>query len=230
MTSLDNIRYIEIDESPTTPFGFGFKLTTLIAHVTDERLIDRLAETILAKEEEIISKYPVNSDGGSGLGINSLTSRFYHYNIFTWEEDCIQDLKNVIVDAYNVLIHNARYPSEEIVWINGWANVLRETQKFNSHQHNHSLKDSFLSGNLCIQADNTITYYENPHSQEQPLAIENKKGDLTLFQSYIPHGTSSHSGNTARITLAFDLYTDRYKKSIEATSKWPPIVRSVRLI
>ena len=50
-----------------------------------------LSKLILKKEPEIIKKYPPTgfdgtvTDGNTGLGTNSTTSRFYHYNVLNWE-------------------------------------------------------------------------------------------------------------------------------------------------
>ena len=52
--------------------------------------VNKLSKQILRNETKIIKKYPptvgggVYSDGNTGLGSNSLTSRFYHFNVLKW--------------------------------------------------------------------------------------------------------------------------------------------------
>ena len=52
---------------------------------------DALSNLILKKEPEIIQKYPPTgfngeyTDGNTQLGFNSLTSRFYHFNVLSWD-------------------------------------------------------------------------------------------------------------------------------------------------
>ena len=60
----------------------------------------KLSKSILKKEPEILKKYPPTgfdgnfNDGNTGLGMNSTTSRFYHYNVLDWEGTDI--LKNIL--------------------------------------------------------------------------------------------------------------------------------------
>ena len=46
----------------------------------------KLKQDILNLEKEIIEKYPPYSDGKTGLGNNSLTSRFKYYNLLQMDE------------------------------------------------------------------------------------------------------------------------------------------------
>ena len=50
----------------------------------------RLTKQILKNETKIIKKYPptnrigTKTDGNTGLGYDSLTSRFFHFNVLSW--------------------------------------------------------------------------------------------------------------------------------------------------
>jgi len=53
-----------------------------------------LKNKILHNEKKIIKKYPPTdysgnvTDGQTGLGLDSLTSRFFHFNVLKWWGNC----------------------------------------------------------------------------------------------------------------------------------------------
>ena len=52
--------------------------------------LSSLSSRVLRNEKKIVKNYPPTdyfkriTDGGTGLGTNSLTSRFYHFNVLSW--------------------------------------------------------------------------------------------------------------------------------------------------
>ena len=60
---------------------------------------DLLKEEILSKEKEIIEKYAFESDWGTQLGKNSLTSRSNNYNLLNF--DNTKNLKEAIKNTHD---------------------------------------------------------------------------------------------------------------------------------
>jgi hypothetical protein len=168
----------------------------------------KIASIILSKEKEIIKSFPGNNDGYTGLGKNSLTARFEHFNVFSWEDPEILKLKEKTKEKYKLFLQELKVnPSK--VWIQCWANVLRTGEEIKPHVHSTSSL-SYLGGHISIQCDNTSTVYINPVDINNPeiFSSTNVVGKLTIFQNCIPHYTTIHQGSHERITIAFDLYTD----------------------
>ena len=163
-----------------------------------------LKNTIIAKEQEIISNNEYHHDWGTGLGQNSLTSRSDSYNIMTWDQS--KQLLKSIRSSHDTFIQHLEQPNNENLYIQGWANVLRAGEQIQPHQHWYTAF-SYLGGHVCIQADNTNTYYINPLSKES-WPNTNEPGKLTLFPNYIEHYTDRHQGTELRITVAFDIITE----------------------
>jgi len=175
---------------------------------------------ILTNEYKIIKKYPPTdyggglSDGNTGLGYNSLTSRFYHFNVLNWWRT--QDLKKIIKKYYQIYFDSKISP----IYVQCWANVLRKGEKINPHSHRDvedTNKYSALSGNLIVNIDEeSYTFYEGNQ-------ILNKNGRMVLFPSSVTHWTSRYNGTSERISIAFDIinYKD-WKENIfdDAKSHW----------
>lgn len=170
---------------------------------------EKIALIILSKEQEIINSYPGNNDGHTGLGENSLTSRFQHFNVFRWQEPEILKLKEKIKEKYKLFLRKLEVNPCK-VWIQCWANVLRTDEEIKPHIHTTS-PFSYLGGHISIQCEDTSTVYINPVDQINDPEIfvsPNAVGKLTIFQNCIPHYTTMHKGLRERITVAFDLYPD----------------------
>ena len=161
--------------------------------------IRRLSRQILKNEPKIIEKYPSTSDGGTNLGINSLTSRFCHFNILDWWGT--KSLKKCIREGYEEYTKIIDTP----LYVQCWANVMRKNEKIDCHSHSiskHIGEHHHLCGNLCVKVDGSIsTYYDgNP--------ILNKEGQMSFFAAYVDHWTDAYRGNEERITVAFDILSE----------------------
>ena len=196
---------------PLTPFAPQWDYS--VGHENISNFIDcpKLANIILSKEKNIIGKFPpVKSssiDGYTDLGPNSLTSRYGYYNLINWSEIEIKTLRDRIVEFHQKFLKKLNIKIFNTVLIKGWANVMRKGEKINPHLHNIK-PDSYLSGHVIIQCENTSTYYINPVNQlnePEVKQIKNVPGEITLFPTCIPHYTDTHSASTERITIAFDL-------------------------
>ena len=98
-----------------------------------------------------------------------------------------------------------------------WCNILRKNQSIDIHQHDAS-EHSYLSGNLCLQSNNTKTHYINPQNYFKKFnpeySSENKKGTLTIFPSTIPHYTDGVKDDDIRVSIAFDVMIENDIKKI----------------
>jgi len=182
----------------------------------------KVAKLILEKEKEIINNFPIsnknNSDGYTGLGSDSLTARYQHFNVLSWNDIEINKIKENILKKYILFLEKFNAPRRK-VWIQCWANVLRNGQEIKPHLHSVT-PYSYLGGHICVQCSDTSTVYINPINQINDPEIFNSKnevGKITIFQNSIPHYTSKHVHDTERITIAFDIVVDDLLNSNVAT-------------
>ena len=87
--------------------------------------LSSLSSRVLRNEQNILKNYPPTdyfkriTDGETGLGTNSLTSRYYHFNVLSWFGT--RKLKKYIrrgYDQYNDVKNAPAYAQ-------CWANVMR---------------------------------------------------------------------------------------------------------
>ena len=201
-----------ISQPPISPYAptWDFRVGT---SKCDDIDVTSFSQFLLSKENEI-KKLPSSvggngkmTDGNTGVGSNSTTSKFQHYNLLTWSHPEIKKLKSNIVKnlfKYNDECGNNN-PRE--VYVQCWYNILRFGQKINPHSHSATGK-CYLSGHFNVQVNDTSTCYMSPINQlnyPDVYDVKNKDGDMTLFPSYIFHYTTPHYSFKPRITIAFDL-------------------------
>ena len=200
-------------EVPRTKFAPHWDIPFYIDNIFDEKDLSEIKRVVLAKEKPIIDSYKgITNDGGTGLGPNSLTSKFSKFNIFTWEFDWVDKLKESVVRGIKTL----EKPDEinQKVYAQCWANVMRFGEKIQPHWHGSS-KDCYLGAHLTICSENTSTYYENPYNRFDIKKFENTAGSLTIFPGYLTHWTDYYMGESQRISLAMDLFMEEYVSSID---------------
>jgi hypothetical protein len=193
--------------------------------VNKAELFKKLADIILSKENSIKNTYTeqyqeynkeINEvfDGGTGLGDKSLTSRSPFYNLLTWEENEVAILKMLVYNEY-IKFLSILNVDRRTVWIQCWANVLRDSEEIKEHIHaSHPL--TWLGGHVTVACTDTSTFYVNPMTLANGRQVHESKnvvGKLTLFQNNLPHYTNLHSGSTERISIAFDIIPqERYEE------------------
>lgn len=213
-------------EQPQTPFAPTWN------HCIGEKLIskikvntDILRDFILEKEKEVLHEFPGSSDGNTGLGLRSMTSRFKDYNAMEWDHPEIKNLKKQISKFHRQFIKEAvgiafKAPR---VRIRCWCNVMRKGERIKKHSHAIH-PHTYLGGHFTVACSETATIYVNPwdHTNENMLIqrveqgenenngisvypAKNVVGKLTLFPNFIPHFTTKHPTDEERITMAFDL-------------------------
>jgi hypothetical protein len=158
---------------------------------------------ILKKEKEIVNTYPAYSDGDTGLGCDSLTSRFKYFNLFDWPE--MINLKMAVKSCHSEFLFKLGI-DDKPVYAQCWANVLRKGQHIKKHRHGTN-SFGYLGGHVCVSANNTSTHYENPFTEEIYSSV-NQPGKITFFPSFLAHYTDTVTCDQERITIAFDLYTE----------------------
>jgi len=172
----------------------------------------KLTKYLLDKEKQLLKlsntiKGNNITDGYTGLGKNSVSARYDKYNVFSWKNKEIINLKNKIIELHNEFLKKLNIELPKELYIQSWINVMRKGEKILPHIHDTG-PDTYLGGNICIQCENTSTIYINPVNQLNDPEIyssENKKGKITLFQNNLPHYTTINNSNNERITIAFDL-------------------------
>ena len=175
---------------------------------------EALSNLILKKEPEIIKKYPPTgfngeyTDGQTQLGSNSLTSRFYHFNVLSWDgTDLVKKTIRSGYEAYTGLIDTP-------IYVKCWANVMRKGDQIKPHLHDIG-PTCYLGGHICVQCDDTSTHYINPINQiNDPMTYESKNdvGKVSIFPNNIPHYTDIQKSDKERITIAFDLMIENPNK------------------
>jgi len=208
------MKLIEFKSNQKTPFALKYNLYVFENRITDVNFGD-LSKLILKKEKQILSNTNNAGDGNTGLGENSLTSRYKHFNVLKWEDENISKIKKNIVNTYGLLMNTLGYEKINDLYIQCWANVMRKGEQIKIHQHGVD-ENSFLGGHICVQSENTSTHYLNPityHAKKDSskYSSEDEVGKLSLFSNILPHYTDTYDGESERITIAFDLFT--YKKS-----------------
>ena len=182
-----------------------------------------LSKLLLKKEPEIIKKYPptgvngIPTDGNTGLGENSTTSRFYHYNVLNWEgTDLLKKYIKLGYEEYTGLKDTA-------IYVKCWVNVMRKGDQIKPHQHAHIdyKENNYLCGHFNAQVDGTTsTFYQlNDHVEK----MKNISGNIIFFPSYVFHWTNLYNGNSQRITCAFDIKSKEFFEfsvDLDARSKW----------
>ena len=183
---------------------------------------DEVATIILEKEKEIIEKFPPvsreSADGYTGLGNDSLTSRYTSFNVLKFDYAEIRKIYRGIQETHLKFLDAFGIKNRKI-WVQCWANVLRDDQEIKPHLHSvHPY--TYLGGHIAVQCNEienkTSTVYINPINQinnPEIYSSENVPGKITLFQNNIPHYTTIHKGSRERISIAFDLILDEFDVS-----------------
>lgn len=185
------------------------KVPFYTAKFSDQVALRQLAGSVLTREAEIKARHPSAMVGGAESIENSLTSRYYAYNVLTWPEDGAQALMAFFKSAYLAMLADMPLIQRRRTYIQCWANTVRKGERV--HIHNHGDKASFFSGNLAVQVEDyrrSRTHYTvNPKSEDPAdrFSVLNEPGLLTIFPSWVLHYTDPWPNEEVRISIAFDL-------------------------
>ena len=197
---------IEFKSKWKTPLGLNKATWIWKNKIKDLDLIN--TKNFLLKKEKEILKLPSEHDGLTHLP-DGTTARSNQFNLFNFNHDYTNKIKKFIQDNVKQLCQRTGIETKDF-YIMCWFNVLREGEIIHKHRHYNVLngEESFISGHLCISANNTNTYY-NSICDQPLLIIKNEPGLLNFFPGYLPHFTDPHIGPDVRITIAMDIYYDK---------------------
>ena len=190
---------------PQSPFAPNWEY--YIINTKCDLDVQELSKLILDNEKIIIDKYPpANDDGYTGLGMDSLTSRYPYFNLLTWDHSICKQLHKKISEFHDEYVKLVGASFLSNLRVRCLANIMRKGQKIKTHYHStHPL--TYLSGHFCVQCYNSSTIYNNPYRSisDDGFYIKNNENQMTLFPSWLPHSTTKHMENVERITIAFDI-------------------------
>ena len=197
-----------------TPFAIDYTFY-VFENIINDVDFSAVSKIIKSKEKKIIRSSPKSSgDSNTGLGDNSLTSRFGYFNVLKWQEPDIQKIKDHIIDNVSKFYNRILQEKPTDLKIQCWANVMRKGQQIKPHVHDTS-NNCLLGGHICVDVDNTSTHYINPFKyfsgdNQETYSSKNEVGKITLFSDNIPHYTDEVISKD-RVTIAFDIINGNQK-------------------
>ena len=197
-----------------TPFAIDYTFY-VFENIINDVDFSAVSKIIKSKEKKIIRSSPKSSgDGNTGLGNDSLTSRFGYFNVLKWKEPDIQKIKDHIIDNVSKFYNRILQEKPTDLKIQCWANVMRKGQQIKPHVHDTS-NNCLLGGHICVDVDNTSTHYINPFKyfsgdNQETYSSKNEVGKITLFSDNIPHYTDEVISKD-RVTIAFDIINGNQK-------------------
>ena len=210
--------FFEVDSEMIPPFELPLDTSNIGETLTKqlEHILDTEEKTIMEMYPAFTNKYTnENPESDSGLE-DWVTNRAFEYNLLNMSGKYpeLNLLKQKILESYRTYASEMHLTPTK-VYIQVWFNVLRKNGRFfTKHHHAHPSrlgdpKQAYVSGHICIRADNTHTYYYSPYLQEQRNGLKNIPGTLTLFPSWVLHSTDQNISDQTRLTIAFDIITEK---------------------
>jgi hypothetical protein len=205
---------------PETEFGPSWDIPIYHSTWNDEK-VGKIKKWLIQNEKTFLD-LPARHDAATGLGEDSVTSRFGQYNLFDYRDDLpeLEDLLNFFRWSYINFIQEEQSFCRDLDIV-CWFNLLRCGEEIKEHNHGAG-HDVYLSGNMHLDNYSTCTYYVSPFDDNIKYPFLNKKGCLTIFPTYVSHGASKFEEQALRLSIAFDLKLkgiDREMNSIEFMNK-----------
>lgn len=173
-----------------------------------QQLQDMLEGKIGNIPTEELSKFNLFNGPGTQLG--------KYYNIFTWENQAIQNLKNSLRE---IIIEASEYYGidfdKEDYHINGWFNLDFSSPEDRSqgvspirhpeHYHDHAggTGAPIFHGYYCVNAEPSSTFYKI--DRERDFENVNKNNRAIVSETGHPHGRDDWYEEKPRITIAYDI-------------------------
>jgi len=210
------MKFVSDKSKPSlTPFSPNYNYFIGEENINDKINIDKILEIMFHREAELSTTKKIKKDD---IKIN----RYKIFNADIFQKKHIKDLIDVIKRS---VVEYSKHLNEQLpekLWIQMWCNIMRENQSIEIHQHD-ATECSYLSGNLCLQSENTKTHYINPQTYfthfKTYYSSNNKRGNLTIFPCTLPHYTDEVKDNNTRVTIAFDILTKENNKKLLWESK-----------
>lgn len=185
--------------------------------------LDSLFDYLYKKAESLISGELVNVPSDKLVNFNiyngAPTQLGDYYNIFTWDNPGIQNLKSALSDVVREAseYYGIDYDSENY-FINGWFNLDFKTEGIGSgvspinhpeHYHDHAggTGAPVFHGYYCVNAEPSSTFYKIKGTDTVFENI-NKNNRLIVSETGHPHGRDDWYEDKPRITIAYDIAKD----------------------
>ena len=184
---------------------------------------DQYEESLALGIAKQISDNDVGMSSDVANALNTTYQRQWSmYNIFDWQTEEIKTLANNIYESYSSfmgLLQSTPLPKDKL-WIRGWAVVLTEDEKLETHCHAFH-ENTYLSGNVSLSDLGTTTDYWFPSLSLyfDWWKCPNKMGSITLFPSWLEHRVEPNTTGELRYSIGFDLFTEHTFKFIEENRK-----------
>lgn len=197
---------------PLTEYSPSWNISFGVGQWYEIEKIDTIREWLVNNYQRILDTVPLHHDGGTGLGEESVTSRFGRYNLLNYQSELpeLGELLKFFRISYldYVSQDNGEIRDLDIVC---WFNILKTGEHIKEHIHGAG-NDAYLSGNMHLDNYVTNTYYNNVFDKSVQFIPGNFKGGVTMFPSWVPHYTDEHKEDNFRVSVAFDL---RLKNNID---------------
>jgi len=187
----------------------GKRVPLCVTCLEDAADLASLAELVLAREPDLKRCYREALVGGAGAVSDSLTGRYYAYNLLEWDAACVKRLRRFFHESYLELLSALPHLGRRTAYIQCWANTVRRQEYI--EPHNHGGTASYFSGNLAVRVTEpacSFTHYEfqgTAPAIRSRYSIVNQPGVLTIFPSMLFHCTDPWPHDEPRITIAFDI-------------------------
>jgi len=201
-------------EPPRTPFAPSYQHIFTDKKIFSKEECKEWNDYLLEQEPILLDKFRTcRGNGLTGLGDNSITSRFSYFNVFEFDFHLVSKLKKAVYDGMkSILSVSGNTNWQKTLYGKSWFNVLRKEEAMDIHSHGYH-EDIFYGFHVTINAIETFTSYHHPIKfQESAFHVPNKIGYLTLFPDYIPHEVSINRYETPRISIAGDIFTSPGKQ------------------
>lgn len=186
--------------APTWDFPVGHN------HWDDVEKIEKIKEWLINNETRILNEFEPRHDGDTGLGYDSVTSRFGRYNLFNFNNELpeLNDLLTFLRKSYLEFIAED-LSTVRMCDVVCWFNIIRDNTTINKHSHGSEIS-AYLSGNVHLDNYHTKTMYAPPFESRDSNGVDNIKGGVTIFPSCLPHYTDVYRGTAPRVSIGFDLW------------------------
>jgi hypothetical protein len=185
-------------------------------YLVEPSVLNEVAELVMAHEDKLKRDNPEAFLTATQAMPDSLTARWYSYNVLRWDGQAIEKLRQFFHQSYLSYISEIEHFQRQTAYIQCWANTNRRNEYFKPHMHSRlDLMSGFVTGNFAVRItdyQNSFTHYSlrMPPGTKLPTdtvrhSIMNVPGLLTIFPGALTHFTDPWLRDEPRISLAFDI-------------------------
>jgi hypothetical protein len=203
---------------PETPFAPNFRIP-IYEHIKgDSDNLAKVTKYVLDLERKVISKEKLISDvPKSKEDPYQYTQQWKQHNLLDDiappaddgtvtrfpKDPSMEFLFKIIRRAYLEFLKETGHERRK-VWVNCWANILREGEWITPHTHAVT-PNAYLAGTVYLTntPGNFFIYKEGSTFEVKP-----EVGKVIIFPSCLTHYSEKHEGRMPRISLAFDIVVE----------------------